>query len=161
MDRGGQDSISWSSAYGPRRNQGGLEWARGLGHGGRPRTLVQSCREDLMRYDRCGECGGEKDKRAKMCSDCRFKYNHPRFGRGKYGAGRFSMSGGYVAIRDESGRFMYEHRFLLEKKIGRRLRKDEHVHHRNGIKDDNRIRNLKLMSASEHRKYHASLRVQV
>ncbi len=43
-----------------------------------------------------------------------------------------------------------EHRLIMEQQIGRFLDKNEHVHHINRIRDDNRIENLQLMSASEH-----------
>ncbi len=37
-----------------------------------------------------------------------------------------------------------EHIAVMEVKLGRRLRKGENVHHRNGVKTDNRPENLEL-----------------
>ena len=41
---------------------------------------------------------------------------------------------------------MLEHRFVMEGVVGRRLRKDESVHHKNGDRLDNRPENLELWS---------------
>jgi len=46
------------------------------------------------------------------------------------------------------------HRQVVESYIGRKLRKDEIVHHINGNKMDNRIQNLRIMTVQAHNILH-------
>lgn len=56
------------------------------------------------------------------------------------------------------GRYVAEHRLVLENKIGRLLNNDEIAHHINGNELDNRPENLELMTVYEHNSYHAKRR---
>ena len=85
--------------------------------------------------------------------------NHPN-----YKGGKITDIRGYVFILNPSHprvtRLKYVKRanLVMEKKIGRYLHPKEVVHHINGIKNDDRIENLKLFkNNSEHRKFHSTV----
>lgn len=113
---------------------------------------------------RCLNCGTifvkkyqSLGKRIKYCSlTCAGKHMHQVGSRPKKRnmGERKTWSDGYVYIKVAEGKWDYEHRYVMEKVLGRKLTRKEVVHHVNGVRTDNRPENLKVMSTSEHRKIH-------
>ena len=61
--------------------------------------------------------------------------------------GRYQVCGGrYVGVRlvGDKGAPRLEHVMVMERHLGRRMTKDEDVHHRNGNRWDNRLANLEV-----------------
>ena len=74
----------------------------------------------------------------------------------KFEGGEY-VSGKYRWVEVGQGRQEYEHRVVAEKMLGRKLRPDEVVHHKNGNCEDNRPENLEVMTRSEHQRMHAKI----
>lgn len=74
--------------------------------------------------------------------------------------GRYIDRYGYVHVYMPSHPYnvrgyVLEHRLVMEEHLGRYLRPEEVVHHKNGIKSDNRISNLQLFAnRGEHKSHH-------
>lgn len=69
--------------------------------------------------------------------------------------GRFIRSDGYVLIyvSEKAGMgdpYILEHRLVMEKHLGRKLKKGEIVHHIDGNRQNNKIENLELKDLKTH-----------
>jgi len=80
--------------------------------------------------------------------------------------GKSTNKQGYVLVRLLPNDFFYsmvdchgyvrEHRLVMAKSLGRSLQKWEVVHHKNGVKNDNRLENLELAgNLGEHSANHS------
>lgn len=77
----------------------------------------------------------------------------------KWRGGRFINHYGYIRIlvperfSNYKG-YALEHRYIMEKHLGRKLDPKEHIHHINGNKQDNRLENLRLLDKVSHASFH-------
>lgn len=96
----------------------------------------------------------------------KFEIKRGRTGEKNCGERHWNWNGGYVDSKgyrivhdrnhpnsDKKGRIL-EHRLVMSNKLGRPLRKYEHVHHINGIRTDNRPENLELVTLGTHHSGH-------
>lgn len=83
--------------------------------------------------------------------------NHPSWKGGKH------KKYGYIKIwkpthhRANNIGYVSEHVLVAEEKVGRKISKDEHVHHIDFIRDNNDSKNLWVCSPSQHKKAERSI----
>jgi hypothetical protein len=66
---------------------------------------------------------------------------------------------GYIRIRFSPNKWQYEHRIVMEKHLGRKLRKSEQIHHIDSNKINNVISNLILFpNPRAHTNFHLFLK---
>jgi DNA-directed RNA polymerase subunit RPC12/RpoP len=97
-------------------------------------------------------CGARKQRRAATCSAC---HTESGAANNNWRGGRSRHKHGYPLIwapehpKTGNGSYVFEHVLVMEEMLGRYLLPGENVHHRNGVRDDNRPENLELWTTPQ------------
>lgn len=109
-----------------------------------------NCQKEFQIY----KCYLNRKRKHRFCSkQCEGKYKNLKNSLKSWTGGHISKSTGYRYIMF-NGKQIEEHRLVMMKHLGRKLKKEEVVHHKNGNKLDNRIENLELLTKAEHSRLH-------
>jgi hypothetical protein len=111
----------------------------------------------------CSSCGNDfkaKNASSKYCSRrCLWDANSKREPHNKGSGSGWTDKRGYrwvYVIENGKSSAKREHRLIMEAHIGRKLTPEELVHHKNGVKTDNRIENLEIENWADHTEHHHS-----
>ena len=126
----------------------------------RPERIIKPC-------DYCGDSMSLQPNQVNnrghnfCCHECYCKWwseNRRGENANRWNGGRVKNGGGYIGIRLQPDDFFFpmtgkrayilEHRLVMAQHLSRCLLPWEVVHHINGIKDDNRLENLKLLGSN-------------
>jgi hypothetical protein len=110
---------------------------------------------------RCGSQYGVKCKSwarlrkfcSKRCACLAYKETNPPERQPAWKGGKIQTNYGYIMSR-VGRKYVLEHRHVMELHLGRKLKSSEDVHHVNGLKSDNRLENLIVMTKANHQEHH-------
>lgn len=130
--------------------------------GNTPKFCCKKCADknkETKKEVKCLQCGKIfKTTRSKLCSrKCSSDYMKANGTNKKNG---YWYENGYKVLYVDGDNSIKEHIKVMEDFLGRKLLKNEVIHHINEIRDDNRLENLKLMTKGEHSALHRKIEIE-
>lgn len=104
----------------------------------------------IRRYNKCPRCGASKFETSKQCQKCNGETHRGANSHKWKGGKSFDKRGGYIKVYMGDSKYKNEHTLVWEKAHKRKLPKNWVIHHINGVKTDNRIKNLTAMPRNKH-----------